>query len=206
MSESVINYFIKQKYLEQEYSEIYVYVMERKIALLSNMAIIITFAILFHQTLSVIIFVTFYSILRRGSGGIHANTNMRCLIAFLNILTIGIITADCLFTLDSYLLEQSLILIAFLIVYKYAPVGCKNRKLKKEEIIFLRKKSIKIILLQIFLIETIFIFFSDYRYIGIIAVNWIVLQSVTLIPLNKFIKKIQTNYKIYAGLKRRNNQ
>ena len=203
MSESVINYFIKQKYLEQEYSEIYVYVMERKIALLSNMAIIITFAILFHQTLSVIIFVTFYSILRRGSGGIHANTNMRCLIAFLNILTIGIITADCLFTLDSYLLEQSLILIAFLIVYKYAPVGCK---LKKEEIIFLRKKSIKIILLQIFLIETIFIFFSDYRYIGIIAVNGIVLQSLTLIPLNKFIKKIQTNYKIYAGLKRRNNQ
>ena len=202
MSESVINYFIKQKYLEQEYSEIYVYVMERKIALLSNMAIIITFAILFHQTLSVIIFVTFYSILRRGSGGIHANTNMRCLIAFLNILTIGIITADCLFTLDSYLLEQSLILIAF----KYAPVGCKNRKLKKEEIIFLRKKSIKIILLQIFLIETIFIFFSDYRYIGIIAVNGIVLQSLTLIPLNKFIKKIQTNYKIYAGLKRRNNQ
>ena len=199
MSESVINYFIKQKYLEQEYSEIYVYVMERKIALLSNMAIIITFAILFHQTLSVIIFVTFYSILRRGSGGIHANTNMRCLIAFLNILTIGIITADCLFTLDSYLLEQSLILIAFLIVYKYAPVGCKNRKLKKEEIIFLRKKSIKIILLQIFLIETIFIFFSDYRYIGIIAVNGIVLQSLTLIPLNKFIKKIQTNPGLFTA-------
>lgn len=188
ISNRIVKSLIRNKIIQTQYEEIFSYGLQKKLLLLNSMVIYLIFGALTGQIMNVLVFISFYALLRRVTGGIHANKYNNCLLSFMCIMSMGFFIADILFKQSSkkYVMVFFLILAVYL-VYRYAPVECDNKKFTDSVRLLLRRRALITIFIQIVIICLISQMEDEFQFYSLLATIAIFLQAVTLAPLTRKI-------------------
>lgn len=128
--------------------------------------------------------------LRRSTGGAHAKTSNGCLVVSVSVVSIiGLLSHYLSFFSYGYTIGFAVSIVSFLIscfiIYKYAPVGSKNKPLNKpEKIKRLRRQSFYTLIIFALIVLLFFIlsiWFKFYMYFAVslcLSVFW---QSLTVL-------------------------
>lgn len=129
LADWIASIFISYGESDEEDKDIYVYACEMVISTIVNVMLGLLVAALLGRLLDGIIFITGFALLRRYTGGYHAKTHFRCILAFALILTCGMITLDYISGLQ---IESMVLAIAGIVsvgICLLAPVEHKNKPL-----------------------------------------------------------------------------
>lgn len=193
----IIQSLIKNKIVQAQHEEIFSYGLQKKLLLINSMTIYLVLGALVGQIMNVLVFISFYALLRRVTGGVHANKYINCILSFMCIMSIGFFIAGILFkqSLGEYAIVYSLILSVYL-VYRYAPVECNNKKFTDSVRLSLRKKALITVFIQIVIICLISQRDDEFQFYGLLAAIAVFFQAVTLAPLTR---KIVTKFFVKKG-------
>ncbi|MBF8984044.1 accessory gene regulator B family protein [Lutibacter sp. B2] len=195
--------------LDKDHEEVLAYGAFNLIETLLSIILVLLFGLLFDVLLEASIISFTSAILRKYSGGAHATSPNRCAVIGV-IVSVG--PALIIGKINTYenMIFISCILIfvlAYYIIYKYAPVDTLNKPIKKEE----RKRRFKkqsIILLSVYLITIIIVAIAYFKTKNITLLNSIasiqlgvLWQSITLTFLgHMIIHKLDESLRILVSL------
>jgi accessory gene regulator protein AgrB len=188
ISERFVDVMVERKVANPELKHVYKYYMEKYFSAIGSSLILLLIGITTNKLIEIIIFIAFYSSLRSASGGAHAGTHTKCLFGYMAIMfaligTAGFISAN--YPGGFKWIVMALILTANALVYKYAPVGCRNRQFSKKAVELLRKRSIATVTTETIIIALTLIILKNANYYIAIAALAFTAQSVTLLPCFK---------------------
>ncbi len=84
LSKHICNYLLSTKIINEEYIEVYIYGTELLLSFLISTSVILTIGLITNRFINTIVFLTVFTLLRRFTGGFHANTYLMC-----KLFTIG---------------------------------------------------------------------------------------------------------------------
>lgn len=144
----ICEYFNKKSGKEKSNLNVAIYGCELLIS--SGVTVILLLCIggFMNHFLDTIIFLAFYCPLRQYSGGYHATNYRNCTMCFC-IIYFGILCIPSNITMEILILGG---VIAFIIIWILAPVEDQNKPLSNEEVIYLKRKSKSILLIEILII------------------------------------------------------
>jgi accessory gene regulator B len=123
------NYLIGKGIIKNEIADVCAYGFEMIFAAILDIFIVIFIGIVFHLLVEAIVFLGFFVVFRRFTGGFHANTHLKCKISFIIVITsvlslINVLPKNLVFNIfiPVYILQ-------FLLIYKYVPVENLNKPL-----------------------------------------------------------------------------
>ncbi|MDD3278594.1 MAG: accessory gene regulator B family protein [Lachnospiraceae bacterium] len=126
----------------QEYA-IVLYGIQQTLLIGLNILTVILLGFLWGEFLFSILFFVWFAILRPFSGGYHADTELRCYIMSVAMLNIILI---CKHYVNFFVWQYLIIwILAFLIIFRYAPVENSSNRLDKSEILVYGKKTRRIL-------------------------------------------------------------
>lgn len=165
--DKVGNRFVRDGIITEEDKELYTYGMQQGALILINIISAIIIGIIFNMVWQCIIFLLAYMPLRSYAGGYHARSQFRCyvvsqfiiVIALLGIMEIQWTTITALFS----------VIISAGIIFVLAPVEDANKPLDASEKDLYKRKTRKILLLEI-LIALVFWFINKEISVCIIMV------------------------------------
>lgn len=159
MINRLLGYLIKEKIINEDEREIYLFGMEQWTAKVKHIVIIIIISILFGKAFEAVIFTLLYSILREYAGGFHADSEKLCFLTTIFIISelLVLLTFFDKGTLD--VMFVVLIIISWIFIWHFGPVDNKNKPLDKIE-----KKHYSNRLKQILVIVAIIIFVFYYFF------------------------------------------
>ena len=128
-----------------EDADIYTYAFEAILSVLFNIILGIVIAFIFGSTLEGIIFMSTFALLRRFTGGYHANTHFKCILTFGIILTCSMLIISFISTFHiGIFIAFFLAAIAWLGIVALAPLEDKNKIYKDEARAKLKRKCIMV--------------------------------------------------------------
>lgn len=137
------------------------------------------------------------AMLKRYSGGVHASSPMRCMIVGVSMSTIlTLIVKMCVAKLNSInflLVLVAGILVCYFVLYKRAPIGSKQKPLKKEsKRKLLRKKSFNVMNLYSIAIFSLYVIYinNDSSYIKSICISILFGALIQIFALSKIGEKV----------------
>lgn len=165
--DKVGNRFVRDGIITEEDKELYTYGMQQGALILINIISAIIIGIIFNMVWQCIIFLLAYMPLRSYAGGYHARSQFRCyvvsqfiiVIALLGIMEIQWTSITALFS----------VIISAGIIFVLAPVEDANKPLDASEKDLYKRKTRKILLLEI-LIALVFWFINKEISVCIIMV------------------------------------
>lgn len=144
---TITSFLILENRIEESDSEIYQYGLEQLLINLRMILVIGLLAFLFDSVIETLfIFVGFIPI-RMIAGGYHARTPLRC-----SLLTISVYLLDLMFIaiLSNVAIKYSILfisLISCILIFRFAPVDHKNKRLSQSEVIEGKMKSRIVVLI-----------------------------------------------------------
>ena len=197
ISEKVAVYIIKQGNLDEKKKAVLSYGVFNMIQPIISIFLTVIFGFIFNVLLEALIISISASLLRKSSGGAHASSAERCLVAGVLIFTvIAGFTKFFLVNLSLLTLSVILVILSFFSVYiivKYSPVDNSAKPIKDKDVEKFRKKSIKILIVFL-LISGVFLgasfrweFCINISSAIILGVFW---QSLTLIRSGEIVLKM----------------
>jgi len=96
LANRVASVFVAYGESSEENADIYAYAAEAIIAFLVNLAICLMIAFVFGRLLEGLVFILGFAVLRRHTGGYHANTHLKCILTFncIVLCTMAILTVS----------------------------------------------------------------------------------------------------------------
>jgi accessory gene regulator B len=188
VAQSMASYLFKNKIIDGKKLDIYIYGFEVILSNTLNILIAVVLGIIFSQIIEVIIFLAVFILLRRYCGGYHAETYLKCNIAFaINIFALMMILkfADTL----PFFIHLIIVAVSVLTVIVLAPIENKHKLLTDDEKKSHKSKAI-ILVAIISVIVLIFLNISEY-YSVIID---LALLSVAVSMIIEYFKKGRGNY------------
>lgn len=183
-SEKFVEWLIGRQVASGNRKEIYAYYMERFLAAVGNLMILVLFSIIFGKVKEVATVVLFYSSLRNASGGAHAKNHTRCMGGYLVLVAIIITLAGLVSGLQYFrIIIAAALAVSNIIIIRYAPVGCTNREFDAEEIEVKRKRSITIAATETFVVLGLMLITKNINYYIGIAALALLTQALTLLPI-----------------------
>lgn len=185
ISKSLVDILIKNKIIEKDSEELYLYGFYIGFTFLQNIILTIVIGIYFNNIIQTIAFLAAYIPIRSFAGGYHAKTAKRCFgYSMLLIIAIEIVFS----TITIWSIECILLLSVLLsfIINRLAPVQSDNKPLSSSEIDFYKNIVNVIICLECISIVLFWKLGISEISCGIIAA--IVVESF-LIVIAKFITK-----------------
>lgn len=141
MSESIVSWQVSRSILTNEQSSLYQYAYEVMLNLSVNIMIAILVAVAFKVPMQVAVFLISYIPLRSYCGGYHARTNGVCtIVSAILILLVCFVEKGLTGELAAIIVPMCFV-VSGLLIYKYAPVPDINKPLDEVEIVYYRKKS-----------------------------------------------------------------
>lgn len=139
--------FLQYGLLTEEDEEVFQYSLEVFLFGLFNWVTILIFAYWQDEILRTAVYIGVFLFLRRVCGGYHAATHLRCC-----VLTIGIyLLVLCLWKITPAgsvpFLSASMMILANLLIWYYAPVETANKPFQQEERKLFRRKTVLFLLL-----------------------------------------------------------
>ena len=84
LSKHICNYLLSTKVINEDYIEVYIYGTELLLSFIISTSIILAIGLITNRFINTIVFLTVFTLLRRFTGGFHANTYLTC-----KLFTIG---------------------------------------------------------------------------------------------------------------------
>ncbi|HHV13371.1 MAG TPA: accessory gene regulator B family protein [Clostridiales bacterium] len=141
------NRFVRDGIITEEDKELYTFGMQQGIIMLLNIISTIIIGIIFNMVWQSVVFLMAYMPLRSYAGGYHARTQGRCYLVSLLITVVALLgMKEIQWTSLSGLLS---VIISAGIIYLMTPVEDANKPLSELERIAYKKKTRRILLLEI---------------------------------------------------------
>ena len=90
LSNKISKIFIRYGETTEENADIYAYAIEAILAVVVNVIICLAIAAIFGRVSEGFIFIFTFAVLRRFTGGYHANTHFKCILTFSSLLTVSL--------------------------------------------------------------------------------------------------------------------
>lgn len=182
MSRKIADFLMREKTIEKEYLEVYVYGIELCLSSIISILILIFISVILNRVIEGFLFYIIFCVTRLFCGGYHAKSYAGCKIVFLAALVVVLILNEMPKEIFSNLW---LILWSYyaLLVLGFAPIENENKPLEETE-----KKKYKIIsiLLSFFwlAIEGL-LYVLHSKYLRIIPITLALIATLMLLEINK---------------------
>ena len=175
MSEKIADWLIGQKAISSDERELYAYAVHCLFSLIYPIAFASVVGIISGMIMESIVMIIPFMIIRKFSGGYHADSFGKCLIIFAGALLIGKNIYNGV-TLNAFYIAASILLIIF------SPIDSINKRLDDDDKMFCKKITI-VIVLVIFVITEI-LWHMGYRcYTRFIVVGVILAELLQLVTI-----------------------
>lgn len=154
LSEKIIQYMIKNSILSEDDKEIYAFGLTQMIRALSTIITTIFICFCFGKIIESIVFVVFTALIRTNSGGYHSDSPVSCYL--ISIVSIIITLYLVVKQICNVKLMIVLLIVAFVVFIKYAPIGHANKVLDEVEVSTYKKRLLWVLLVIVF-VEIIFV-------------------------------------------------
>ena len=135
-------FFVDNKIIEVEDSEVYAYGIELLLSTIFNLIIAIIIALISNEFIPCVINLTAFVTIRMYAGGYHADTHWGCMLTLVCVLSAFILIIKTFSTATIRFLSPILWVLSVLILYKFAPVEHPNKPISEKKKMKLRKKSL----------------------------------------------------------------
>ena len=132
-AENISSFFIDKSVISENDRKVYNYCFELLISESINILIILAVAILSKQYVNIAVFLVAFLLLRKWTGGYHANTHYGCTLILFFILTLFLISEVTLSHNAKFILQFLNILVSSPIICLLAPVDNSNKPIKNEQ-------------------------------------------------------------------------
>ncbi len=183
LSNLVLDKFNKQNIIQKEDEQVYYYGLQLLIATLIKAIVFILVASLLGFVSETVVFLVFYSSLRVQAGGFHASSAFKCFILTVILVSISIAIAYLVPYNFASKMQLTMLVVAILLVYLYAPVDTENKPLSKKEVLIYRRRSMIAVLVGSTIILATVYLYDELMILGNIAALAFFLESITLTPL-----------------------
>lgn len=151
LSSKLADFLIRNKIVEADDKEIYVYGYEILISSLIGIVSVLLLGFLFNLFLESIIFLVVFILIRQSCGGYHANSYIKCISSFLFIFVLIIFSLNVFLQYYSYYIWLVLAIICMSVMMYLSPMENTNKPLTKETKNRNRKISIAFSLIVVIL-------------------------------------------------------
>lgn len=124
LSEKIIQYMIENSILSEDDKEIYVFGLTQMMRALLTIITTIFIGFCFGKIIESIVFVVFTALIRTNSGGYHSDSPVVCYL--ISVVSIIITLYLVVKQVCNVKLMIALIVVAFVVFIKYAPIGHVN--------------------------------------------------------------------------------
>lgn len=135
-------FFVDNKIIEVEDSEVYAYGIELLLSTIFNLIIAIIIALISNEFIPCFINLTAFVTIRMYAGGYHADTHWGCMLTLVCVLSVFILIIKTFSIAMIRILSPILWALSVLILYKFAPVEHPNKPISEKKKMKLRKKSL----------------------------------------------------------------
>ena len=142
ISQSVVAFICRNMQVDDKMAEVYKYGVEITVSSLINFLLILISSMILDDLLAGIVFMTLFILLRSYTGGYHAETYLRCNIAFIctYLATYGI--AQAVSGIEhNIVITVVMLVLAYIPIWIFAPVKNRHKYLSEEKIRFSRVVS-----------------------------------------------------------------
>lgn len=183
LSRKITQKLIDKEIISFEDWEIYMYGLQMMISGIVKFIGFMIIAWLLGWVVEAIVFITVFSLLRVNAGGYHADTYLKCFLitAIATFSSIGIV--KYYFISGSVLYMAMISLLAGALVLFYAPVDTPNKRMAGNEKKIFRRRSIVVLILEIFVIVAAYLISPKILIFCNIAAMAIFFEGITLTPL-----------------------
>lgn len=184
MSRKIADFLMREKTIEKEYLEVYVYGIELCLSSIISILILIFISVILNRVIEGFLFYIIFCVTRLFCGGYHAKSYAGCKTVFLVALVVVLIFNEMPQEIFSNLW---LILWSYyaLVVLGFAPIENENKPLEETE-----KKKYKIIsfLLSFFWLALEgLLYVLHSKYLRIIPITLALIATLMLLEINKKI-------------------
>jgi len=159
---------------------IYQYGLEVLLITLFETLGILIVAIMTGYVIEALVFITAFCSIRAYAGGYHAKTVTTCFLSFLGLGGITVIFAKLLQMASLPWLSVLIASIAFLVIYKFAPVAVSNRPITESERRKFRSISIQLTLVYLVAVIALVVAQKYLWYVGVFSMG-LLLEALTLL-------------------------
>ena len=154
MSEKIANWLIGQKAISSDERELYAYAVHCLFSLIYPIAFAFVLGIIFGMVMEAIVMIIPFMIIRKFSGGYHADSFGKCLIISSIVIAGALLIGKNIYngvTLNALYIVASILLIIF------SPIDSINKRLDDDDKMFCKKITIVIVLVIFVITEIIFV-------------------------------------------------
>lgn len=142
LSQSVVSFICRNMQVDDEMAEVYKYGVEITVSSLINFLLILISSLILDDLLAGIVFMTLFILLRSYTGGYHAETYLRCTIAFICTYLATYVIAQAISVVEHNIVITGVALVlAYIPIWIFAPVKNRHKYLSEEKIRFSRVVS-----------------------------------------------------------------
>ncbi len=167
MSRRITRSLIDNDIINFDDVSIYQYGMEVMLVTIVEIFGMLVLASMFGYLVEAVIFIMAFSSVRVYAGGYHAKTVLKCFIIFVMLLVTDIAVCNLINVVRFPWLCIILALIAFGIIYMYAPVAVKNRPLSESERVKFRKIAVNLSFVYLLVVTTLSVANIYSWYVGV---------------------------------------
>lgn len=137
--------FLKMSIITEKYFEVYVYGLELVLSFIFTSVIILTIGVVCNQFVSALIFISVFVLLRRFTGGYHADTHLKCKLWMAGLYIVNMILT--IYLPLNYVFFIVLCIIGLIFVCIFSPIENKYKPIELH-----RRPKIKIISIIIYIL------------------------------------------------------
>lgn len=145
----VTNRLLKRELITQEDYEIYLFGVEQMLVLLLDLLTCVLVGVVFGNILQTILFVAAFAGVRVYAGGYHASTPWSCYLLTTGMIIVSTVILKYIDWNVGVLI--GLLVVASLVILKFAPVDTENKPIDDVEYVYFRKKTKLVLLVEIIL-------------------------------------------------------
>lgn len=178
ISKKLTNWLISKKVIAVEEKEVYEYGIFQMIVNMIDTLSILALAILFNELTATFCYIVCFCMLRKYAGGYHAKTLIGCYgmtigFTLLMLITIKVFKVPLMVILSAWL-------VSLIIIFLFAPVQNRNKKLDELERIVYRRRVLLIAILESILMWVLYGFNFMEEVQGILFSNVVIVVSMLI--------------------------
>ena len=167
MIDEFVENLVNNNIIDNDEKEIYKYGLEQGILMTINVITIIIVGTCFGMAIESIVFMLTYIPLRTYAGGYHAKNQMICYFFSIGMIIVALVGIKMINLFS--IVGVVLIVISYIVIYIFSPVEDHNKLLSKKEKVTYKKKTRKILIIEIVILLMV-IGLGEYKIVNSIVV------------------------------------
>ena len=142
LAKGTARFFVNNKMIEAEDSEVYAYGIELLLSTIFNLIIAIIIALISNEFIPCVINLTAFVTIRMYAGGYHADTHWGCMLTLACVLTIFILIIKTISLTVMMISIPIMWILSAIIIFNFSPVEHPNKPISDKKKLKLRKKAL----------------------------------------------------------------